>query len=99
MCVFFTLLLGRPDRGRTNRPPDDSVTLDVSLTLLEPLFAHLSGEDSTRFLLELLRIGQAHMWASPGVVFSATVLPLPCLLLGPTLAPLSGDSAGRMPYR
>lgn len=76
MSVFFTLLLRQPDGGRPEWPPDDSATLDMPLTLLEPLFAHLSGEDNNPLLPELLRIGWAHTRTSLGVVFnSATLLP------------------------
>lgn len=89
MSVFFTLPLGQPGRGRTKRPLDDSVTLHMSLTLLKPLFAHLSSEDRNRFLLELLRTRRAHTGTSPGVVFSDSLC-----LLGLTL----GSSVGRKPW-
>lgn len=39
--VSLTFLFGQPDGQRTKQPPYESVTLDKSLTLLEPLGAQL----------------------------------------------------------
>lgn len=60
MSVSLTLLLRKPDGERTKQPPDESVTLDESLTLWEPLCAHPYVENNDTFLLEPLQVGWAH---------------------------------------
>lgn len=99
VSVFLTLLLRQPDGGRTKQSPDESVTLDMSLTLSEPCLLICALRIMT-FLLEWLKMGQAHTWTSPGTgLHSATLLPTPTLLLGPTLALPSEESTGRMQHR
>ena len=100
-CVCLTLLLRQPDGGKAKQSPDEAVTLAMSLTL-EPPFAHLSvREDHDTFLLELLGIGPAHTWVSPGAGFShAAHLPLsPPSSLDPPWALPSEGSSGKMLHR
>lgn len=70
MSVFLLLLLGEP--------PDESVTLNMSLTHLELLCIPLYIEETDAFLLEWLRIGQTHTQTSSGMGFDSVTV-FPCL--------------------